>query len=146
MTQPVFKPQEYIRRPLVVLAEEVTEENMEAVATWCGGDIRTSGPSEEEGRPGEQKYIKVPVKRPLNNKQTQAYVGDWVLKAGSGFKVYTPKAFSSSFQKKVRDMLDTVERMQQREDREEAEEQAQLDSIDESHQPVGGTHTSFVSP
>lgn len=147
MTQPtVFKPQEYIRRPLVVLAEEVTEENMADVAAWCRGEIRTAGPSEEEGRETEQKYIKVPVKRPLNQKQTQAYVGDWVLKAGSGFKVYTHKAFTSSFQKKVKDMLDTVERMIQREEREDREERERHENEVDDNTPMSGLSTSFVSP
>jgi glutamine amidotransferase PdxT len=126
MSQPtVFKPEEYIRRPFIVQAVEVSEENMAQVAAWCGGEVRTSDESKDGEEPNLQKYIKVNVKRPLNERQTKAYFGDWVLSAGSGFKVYTPKAFTTSFEKRVQEMLDTVERMEQRvarEDREEAEQ------------------------
>lgn len=79
----------YIRKPFEVDAVEVTAENMEEVASWCQGDVRT----DDDGK----NYIKVRVQRPLNESQTRAYVGDRVLYAGTGYKVYKPKAFKSSF-------------------------------------------------
>lgn len=71
---------------------EVTEENMEAVAEWCDGDIRTAVVDGEE-----KKYIRVRVHRPLGVRQTQAFVGDRVLYAGTGYKVYLPQAFAACF-------------------------------------------------
>ena len=79
----------YIRKPFEVEAVEVTEENIEAVKEWCQGNLQT----EENGK----RFIKVRVARALNERQTKAYPGDWVLYAGTGFKVYTPKAFLKTF-------------------------------------------------
>lgn len=88
-----MKTEQYIRKPFEVDAVQVTEENIEEVAKWCMGDIRhKTGP----GR-GVLNYIKVRVHRPLNARQTEAYVGDWVLYANKGYKVYTEKAFNDSF-------------------------------------------------
>lgn len=85
------EPVIYVRKPFEVEAVEVTEDNLEEVAAWCHGDLR------EDNRP----YIKVRVARALNERQTKAYPGDWVLYAGTGFKVYTPKAFQKTFVKKA---------------------------------------------
>ena len=78
----------YVRKPFEVDAVLVTEANMEAVSEWCQGSL------ESDHRP----YIKVRVARALNERQTKAYPGDWILYAGTGFKVYTAKAFHKTFQ------------------------------------------------
>lgn len=85
-----IEPVIYVRKPFEVEAVEVTEDNLEEVAQWCQGSLR------EDSR----KYIKVRVARALNERQTKAYPGDWVLYAGTGFKVYTPKAFAKTFVEK----------------------------------------------
>lgn len=81
----------YVRKTFFVDAVQVTADNMEDVAQWCQGEVR----EEEDGT----RYIHVRVHRPLNERQTKAYANDWVLYAGTGYKVYTTKAFSSSFDK-----------------------------------------------
>lgn len=79
----------YIRRPFLVDAVLVDEENMEEVAAWCGGELLQDG---------RGKYIKVTVPRALNDYQTQARIGHWVLSHdGGSFKVYTEKAFKATF-------------------------------------------------
>lgn len=80
---------QYIRKPFNIDAVKVTSQNMSEVAKWVDGDIRT----DDLGQ-----YVKVRVHRPLNERQTKAYVGDWVLYAGTGYKVYTDKAFRNSFE------------------------------------------------
>lgn len=119
MTQPTpLDIQKFERLPFTVEAVEVTAENINQVARWCRGKVLT-----EPGR-ARKKYILVEVKRALNDRQTQAYVGDYVLKAGSGFKIYTPKAFETSFRKKTEHMMKTVRNMvgrEQAEDKVEAE-------------------------
>lgn len=110
-------PQKFVRKPFVVEGFEVTPENIEELAAWCGGEVKVS-----EGRRGQeaqQRYIKVSVKRPLNDRQTRAYPGDWILSAGTGFKVYTQKAFAGSFEEQTERMFDVVERMDARNDQEE---------------------------
>lgn len=87
----MFKLSKFARKPFYVDAVRVSEDNLEEVAKWCSGEIFTDS---MEGR-----YVKVRVHRPLTDRQTKAFVGDWVLFAGTGFKVYTPKAFDKSFEK-----------------------------------------------
>lgn len=83
-------PKKYVRKPFYVEAVQVTAENMEDVAKWCSGELRKQGEDES--------YIKVWVQRPLDERQTKAFIGDWVLYAGTGFKVYMTKAFEKSFE------------------------------------------------
>ena len=86
----MIKTEKYDRRPLQVEGVQVTEGNMESVAAWCGGEvIPTKGP--------RGNYIKVPVIHPLNDSQTRAHVGSWVLFSEKGFKVYTERSFANSF-------------------------------------------------
>lgn len=82
--------QQFTRKSFPVEAVQVTATNMEEIATWCNGDIRT-----EEG----VRYIKVRVHQPINERQTKAFVNDWVLYAGKGYKVYKDAAFSKSFER-----------------------------------------------
>ena len=91
-----IKTEQYQRKSFEVDAIQVTEENLEEVAKWCQGDVRT-----EKSRRGdeEKRYVKVRVHVPLNPRQTKAFVGDWVLYAGAGYKVYTDNAFQNSFEK-----------------------------------------------
>lgn len=79
----------YVRKPFLIDAAQVTPENIQEIAKWVDGEIR----SDDLGQ-----YVKVRVHRPLNDRQTKAYVGDHVLYAGTGYKVYTPKAFANSFE------------------------------------------------
>jgi hypothetical protein len=85
--------EKFIRKPFTIDAVRVTEENLEEVAKWCGGDVTTETRGKKEVR-----YIKVPVTNPLNERQTKAYVGDWVLHSKSSWKSYTNRAFDDSFE------------------------------------------------
>lgn len=84
-------PELYVRKPFEVEAVQVTEDNIGDVADWCDGELRSTA----ENIP----FVKVKVHRPLTTRQTRAFVGDWILYAGRGFKVYTTKAFETSFEK-----------------------------------------------
>lgn len=83
-----MKVEKFIRKSFVVDAVRVSAENLDDVATWCRGEVR----SDESG-----PYIKVRVQAPLNERQTMAHVGDWVLYAGKGYKIYPDRAFRKSF-------------------------------------------------
>jgi len=77
-----------MRKPFYVDTVEVTAENREEVATWTGGEIL----NDKDGW-----YIKVDVIKPMNQRQTKAYAGDYILKGSTGFKVFTKAAFDVSF-------------------------------------------------
>lgn len=131
------------RRPLFVEAVTVTAENMAEVAAWCGGKVKTD--DSDEPTKGQQ-YIKVKVKRPLNDRQTRAYVDDKVLKANVSFKVYTPKAFEVSFEEEIKHMVEVVGRMEAREEAEDkAEAEHENSTLEDPQEPFGGRNTSFIS-
>jgi hypothetical protein len=93
----------YTRVPFPVDAVQVTEENLEEIAVWTDGQVKTANRTirDENGKPTGQKekaeYISIETHRPLNERQKRAFVGDWVLRSESGFKIYTEKAFDSCF-------------------------------------------------
>lgn len=79
----------YIRKPLYVDAVRVTEQNFDDLVAWCNGSVETEG---------KKRFIRVRVNTPKIPRQTQAFVGDWLLwTERSGFKVYTNRAFHFSF-------------------------------------------------
>jgi hypothetical protein len=81
--------QRYIRKPLYVEAVQITEENFDDILAWVPGKVETQG---------GKKFIRVFVKDPKIPRQTQAFVGDWILwTERGGHKVYTPKAFQAAF-------------------------------------------------
>jgi hypothetical protein len=90
-----MQTKKYARKAFFVEAVQVTAENMDEVAQWAEGTIQEDP---EQSGSGPVKFIEINVHRPLNDRQRKAYVGDWVLSAGTGFKVYTNKAFLSSFE------------------------------------------------
>ena len=85
----MLETMKYVRKPFYIEAVQITSLNIENVAKWVDGDVRT----DDQGQ-----YVKVRVHRPITERQTKAYHGDWVLYAGTGYKVYTPKAFANSFE------------------------------------------------
>jgi hypothetical protein len=78
-------------------ARKVTAELMEDIALWCGGKIQTTTIDTDEF-PAGTTYIKVPVKSSFNQRQTQAFESDWVIRSsGRNFKVCTDRAFKAAF-------------------------------------------------
>lgn len=90
----MIKTKQYTRKPFNVDAIQVTAENMADVAAWCMGEIRQVT---QKGTNRSTDYILVRVLRPLTPRQTQAFVGDWILYAGTGYKVYPNEAFLKNF-------------------------------------------------
>lgn len=86
-----METQRYMRKPVLVEAVRVTDENIVEVAKWLGAVI--------EFEPGERQraYIVLNVKHPMYPRQKQAFVGDWVLKNDNGVKGFSDKAFLKSF-------------------------------------------------
>lgn len=97
-----MKTAKYARMPFYVDAVRLTEENLDEVQEWCRGDRRQEG---------DDFYLKVKVHRPLNDEQTKAHFGDWILRAPTGFKVYTNKAFRKSFYKVMTISKDEADRL-----------------------------------
>lgn len=80
----------HVRKAFVVQAVQVTAENMEEVAAWCGGTILIAATN-------GARYIRVNVKNAQNERQTMAFIGSWILLADNGYKVFANKPFISSY-------------------------------------------------
>ena len=82
----------FMRQPFIVTGHQVTEENMEFVAAWCGGEVYRSS---------ERRFIQVPVENARSTKQAEAHVGYWVLKSKYGgkygFRVYSVDYLEKQF-------------------------------------------------
>lgn len=91
-TEVALAPQKFMRKPFFVEAIQVTTENMFAVAAWVKGKVE-----EDPESYGNISFIRAEVLRPLNDRQTKAFVGDWILHSDTGFKIYTASAFSRCF-------------------------------------------------
>lgn len=92
----------YVRKPLYVDAVQVTEENFADIARWCFGEVQNIDESPvDRSKPLEPTkqfiHVRVHNPNPKNPRQTQAYVGDWILYTERGYKVYTTKAFTANF-------------------------------------------------
>lgn len=89
----MIDPQNYARKPFKVEAIRATEENLQEIATWCGGTVETLTRGTTE-----RKYVKVPVIRAWSENQTRLFVGNWVLKSDRGWRVFTDTAFHRVFE------------------------------------------------
>lgn len=90
------------RKPFDVEAVLVTEENFEDIAAWTDGKIITVTDAQTSMPLGvkDQRYIQVDVNRPLTPRQAQAHVGDYVVYASRGFKIYANRTFHKNFEEK----------------------------------------------
>lgn len=88
----------YVRKPLIVDAVQVTADNFEELANWCQGSIVNNDKSEpvDVVDPSSQ-HIHVRVHNPRSERQTKAFVGDWILYTERGYKIYNTKAFTMTF-------------------------------------------------
>lgn len=70
---------------------EVTEDNIDQVATWSGGVV---------GGEGKHRFIKLLDKAAINSQQTKAFINDVVVfsKETRTYKKFTRKAFNKAFE------------------------------------------------
>jgi hypothetical protein len=87
-----IEPDIYTKKPFDVEAYRITDENMEKLAAWCSGIVKTN----REGK----KYIHLDIPYARNIRQTMGFKGDWVVLTGTSFKLYTNKAFLENFDRK----------------------------------------------
>lgn len=92
-----METQQYVSKISMVDAIQITAENMEEVAKWCGGVIEEREFKSRNNHVTVNKLIKVQVTRAMNRRQTEGHIGDYILLRGGDFKVYTEKAFYSSY-------------------------------------------------
>lgn len=75
----------HIRRPFVVQAVQITEENIDEVAALVGNVVERDG----------KKYIS--LDRRLVPNIRKAYIGWWITKLDDNIRCYSPKVFEAEF-------------------------------------------------
>lgn len=91
----------YSRKTFTVEAIQVTDQNMRALADWCGGRVTIYFPDQSEGYRSGQTCVEVVVGNVNGRVQkARAYHGDWVtcLVGTKNFKVYKNKSFREAFE------------------------------------------------
>ncbi len=81
------------RKSFAAKAVRVTEENMQAVAEWCGGYVSSTRAID----PGDRHFVYVPYKRSVNSKWIPAFPGNWVTLAHNRFSVHRNSVFLGTF-------------------------------------------------
>lgn len=99
-----LKIAEYQRKPFTVQAIQVTVDNMQEVAEWCGGEVIL-----EQHGARLVNYIKVDIPDARTERQKKAFVQDWVLKTDTHVKCYSKKAFPNTFEKSVNQLIEDGE-------------------------------------
>lgn len=95
-------PVRYSKKIFYVEAVQVTEENMAQIAEWCAGELMHT----KQNTP-PSPFIKVPVAYPKNDRQTRAFINDYVVKADNNhFRVYPQRAFLCAFEPTVASVED----------------------------------------
>lgn len=79
----------WVRKPFEVEAVQVTDRNFSEVVGWCEGEAALDE--------NHRRFISVPVRKPINKRQTTAYVGDFVVLQRGEFKVFKNSSFRSTF-------------------------------------------------
>ena len=90
-----IKADRVVRNPLYADAIQVAANNLAEVAAWCQGDVCPLAVA-DKWREGSQ-YVKVKVHHPWTERQTKAFITDWILYSNNSFKVYPDKAFKATW-------------------------------------------------
>ena len=93
----------YLRKPFVVEAVEITEENIEEVALMIAQDGAVS--KDDEGKP----YIL--IDRRLVPSIHKAWPGYYMSRFDGKFRVFSPKAFANEFVQMSADLTDVIDRV-----------------------------------
>lgn len=106
----MLEPQEYTRKTFTVEAVQVTPENIGEVATWCGGEVKTTYD------PGYDENVTCVILQTspsyLGEMSALAYPSDWITRIGDRYKVYNDNVFQRAFDK-VEPMTDLHAGVQQ---------------------------------
>jgi hypothetical protein len=87
----VEEPSKFTRTTFEIEAFQVTPENIFQVAKWCGGQILSTDAIKDRSN----LYVKIQAP---HQKNARAFVGYWITKSDTGFKVYTDEGFKKNFE------------------------------------------------
>lgn len=87
---------EATRNPFDVIAVEVTFENIEQLAKWCGGEISTAT-YRIAGTKAKLPCVKLPAGGKLTGETITALIGHWVIKHDDTFRVFRSEIWRKQF-------------------------------------------------
>lgn len=90
------------RKSFEVEYVEVTKDNLDEVASWCGGEVDRSD--------SENPFVRIKDKNAMNARQTKGFAGDLILKSNTSFKSFSKKAFKRSFETTEDKLLELQEK------------------------------------
>lgn len=91
-------PARFAKKVFYIEAVQVTSNNMEKAAAWCGGEIQHTRAKPDKGYEASP-FIKVNTHNPRTVRQTRAFPGDWIVKAENGvWRIYPNNAFCLAFE------------------------------------------------
>lgn len=93
-----MKIENFTRRPFEVNAVQVTPQNAEEIAEWCGGKVGTIE-YKLAGFKTPLNMVLVPGNGPKSGQMVEARIGSWVVERQRNFRVYRKKQFEDAFVK-----------------------------------------------
>lgn len=84
---------QYTRKPFPVSAVQITLQNIEEVAKWCGGTIEQR-PTKMLGTTTDLPIIRLKGAR---DKDFEAFLGCWIVELNGSFRGYKPIQFDATF-------------------------------------------------
>lgn len=91
--------EKYARKPFEVQAVQVTLDNYEKVAEWCGGTPEMA-PAKMMGTTTLLPCVRVPSENQAGDRgKLSAYLGNWVVELNGKFRVYKHDSFTKVFDK-----------------------------------------------
>lgn len=91
-----MKFEKFTRRPYDVNAVQVTPDNAEEVAKWCGGTV-VLGDYKHSRFTIQLPIVKVPGNGVNKGKQVDARIGSWIIEYKGNFRVYREKQIHEDF-------------------------------------------------
>jgi hypothetical protein len=95
----------YDRKPFHVVTVQVTPQNAEAVAEWCGGKVVTV-PTRMIGATVDMPAVEL---KAANGKKAEvAEIGHWIVERKGTHRAYKPQAFGATFVRREEKVEPTV--------------------------------------
>lgn len=91
---------QFTRKPFPVNAVQVTLQNVDEVAQWCGGDVALR-PTKMMGTYTDLPVILLKGQGENRGKDFEAALGCWIVELKGSFRSYKPQQFESSFDEYV---------------------------------------------
>lgn len=88
--------EKFVHKPVPVKVVRITDENIQAVAEWCGGTVKDAGTRGLSG-PGDFYIDMIATDHDLRSMRVMAFPGNWVVVRQNIRAVYPNHMFQNDF-------------------------------------------------